>query len=78
MLTTESLTVESDYDFYSYFENIYDDRYAPLEKKKTRLDITLEKKIDSWADYAREIIWFGKRRSATLCTNSREKVEVIY
>lgn len=75
---TETLAVESDYDFYSYFENIYDDRYSPLEKKKTRLDIVLEKKIETWADYAREIIWFGKRRSATLCTNSREKVEVKY
>ena len=62
----------------TYFENIYDDRWSPLEKKTTKLHITLEKKIDSWADYAREIIWFGKRRSATLCTNSREKTEVYY
>ncbi len=75
---TETVDVESEYDFYTYFENIYDDRYSPLEKKATKLHITLEKKIDSWADYAREIIWFGKRRSATLCTNSREKTEIYY
>ena len=75
---TDVVEVESEYDFYTYFENIYDDRYAPLEKKKTKLTITLEKKIDSWSDYAREIIWFGKRRSATLCTNSREKIEINY
>lgn len=75
---TDVVEVESEYDFYSYFENIYDDCYSPLERKKTRLTITLEKKIDNWSDYAREIIWFGKRRSATLCTNSREKVEINY
>ncbi len=74
---TEEIKVETKYDFYSYFENIYNDTYAPLEKKDTSLVITLEKKIETWADYAREIIWFGKRRGATLCTNSREKIEVI-
>lgn len=74
----KELTVDTQYDFYNYFENIYDDCYKPLEKKKTRLSIELEKQIDTWADYAREIIWFGKRRSATLCTNSREKIEVIH
>lgn len=75
---TDIVEVESQYDFYTYFENIYDDRYSSLEKKKTKLHITLEKKIDNWSDYAREIIWFGKRRSATLCTNSREKTEIYY
>ncbi len=75
---TDVVEVKSEYDFYSYFENIYDDCYSPLERKKTKLTITLEKKIDNWSDYAREIIWFGKRRSATLCTNSREKVEINY
>ncbi len=72
----KELKIDSEYDFYNYFENIYDDCYKPLEKKKTTLSIELEKQIDNWADYAREIIWFGKRRSATLCTNSREKIEV--
>ena len=36
----------------------------------------LEKKIADWAEYAREIIWFGKRRSATICTNARENITV--
>ncbi len=70
----ETVVVESEYDFYNYFENIYEDKYSPLQKKKIRLDIELEKKIYDWAVYAREIIWYGKRRSATLCTNPREKI----
>ncbi len=74
----EIITVESDYDFYNYFENIYEDNYKPLEKKRTKLTIELEKKIYDWAKYAREIIWYGKRRSATLCTNAREKITVEF
>ncbi len=73
----ETVVVESDYDFYNYFENIYEDKYSSLKKQKNKLVIELEKKVDSWAVYAREIIWFGKRRSATLCTNPREKIEFI-
>ncbi len=73
---TEKINISTNYDFYTYFQNIYDDKYAPLEKINTELVIELEKKIDTWADYAREIIWFGKRRSATLCTNPREKITI--
>lgn len=73
-----TLSIETDYDFYNYFENIYSNSYTPLEKKRNRLNIILEKQIDSWDVYAKEIIWYGKRRSATLCTNAREKVSVEY
>ncbi len=73
---TEVVEIETGYDFYTYFQNIYDDEYQPLEKVDTHLTITLEKKISDWAEYAREIIWFGKRRSATICTNSREQIEI--
>lgn len=74
----EKVTVTSEYDFYTYMENIYEDRYAPLEKKKTMLTVYPAKKIDSWDVYAREIIWYGKRRSATLLTNPFDRKEVQY
>lgn len=75
---TETVEIETDYDFYNYFQGIYDDEYQPLKKVNTKLKIELEKKIDDWAEYAREIIWFGKRRSATLCTNARENISIEY
>ncbi len=73
-----SAVVESDYNFYSYFENVYTASYEPLEKRRTRLTIEMEKQITSWAQYAIEIIWYGKRRSATLITNPREKIKLEY
>ena len=73
-----TVEIDSDYDFYHYYERIYDDAYAPLEKKRNRLTITVEKEIDTWDVYAREIIWYGKRRSATLLTNPREHIDFRY
>lgn len=70
----DSAEISSPYDFFNYFENVYEDSYKPLEKKPNTLHIDFEKHIDAWDVYAREIIWYGKRRSATLCTNPREKI----
>ena len=68
----------SEYDFYTYIENIYENRYSPLEKKKTELTIYPAKEINTWDVYAREIIWYGKRRSATLLTNPFDRKEIKY
>ena len=73
-----TISIECDYDFYNYFENIYGNQYKPLEAKKNRLNIILEKQIDAWDVYAKEIIWYGKRRSATLCTNAREHISIDF
>lgn len=75
---TETVEITTSYDFYNYFQGIYDDEYQPLKKVGTKLTIKLEKKINNWAEYAREIIWFGKRRSATICTNARENISIEY
>ena len=74
----DEAVIESDYDFYNYFENIYTGNYQPLQKKKNRLTITSWKTVRSWDDYAREIIWYGKRKSATLMTSFREHVKTEY
>ena len=71
------IEIDSKYDFYNYFERIFDGKYKPLEKKRTKLLIDVEKEIDTWDVYAKEIIWYGKRRSATLLTNPRETIRII-
>ena len=74
----EKVTVASEYDFYGYIENIYENNYTPLEKKKTVLTVYPSKHIDAWDVYAREIIWYGKRRSATLLTNPFDRKEITF
>ena len=38
------------------------------------LDIKANKVVFSWAEYAKEFVWFGKRYSATLMINPRESI----
>jgi len=70
--------IESDYDFTAYFENIYRGNYKPLEKKRTVLHICNNRAAESWEDYAREIVWLGRREDAQLYTCGRYLPSVEY
>ncbi len=66
--------IKSGYSFYKYFNAIDEGRYDKLRKVNNTLSIKAHKDIQSWDVYAREVIWFGKRYSATLLVNPREKI----
>lgn len=59
-------TVFFHYDYYSYFETVTDGGYAPLKKKETVLTVRPRKVYGDVAEYARETVWFGRRRGATV------------
>lgn len=67
--------IKSHFDFYRYFEALSEGRRTALEKGSFTLRIKSQKSISDWAEYAREIIWFGKRYNATLLVNPREEIE---
>lgn len=69
------IRINSKYNFYKYFEAANENVQPVLLKKKCTLHIMAYKKISSWTEYAREIIWFGKRYSATLLVNPRETID---
>ena len=58
-------TVRFKYDWPDYFSDIFDESYIqPVERNTT---VSFEKsRYDNFADYAREIVWFGKRRDLTI------------
>lgn len=68
------VTIESRYNFYEYFAAVDEGRSIELRNVKNTLNIKAHKNISAWDEYAREIIWFGKRYSATLLVNPREKI----
>lgn len=72
LLNTDNITVRSAYNFYPYFED--QSGGISLEKKTSVLHIDTDRIFDNWADYARNVIWFGKRYSATLMVNPRERI----
>ena len=71
-LNENEVTVRSGYNFYPYFED--QSGTVPLKKQPSVLHIRSDKCFDNWADYARNVIWFGKRYSATLMVNPREHI----
>ncbi len=70
----DEVTVESKYNFYRYFDAVESNLDPVLSRVNARLHIISSKNIESWEEYAREIIWFGKRYSATLLVNPRETI----
>ena len=52
-----------DYDFKHYFTNILCGNYLPLEKKQCLNIIENPIQCSSWEDFARHIVWYGKKDS---------------
>ncbi len=69
-LDAKNISIESDYDFFTYFNNIYSDKYSTLKKKHITLEVYDKLKVDNFTDYAREVVWYGRNRRATDYTSS--------
>ncbi len=67
-----------DYDFYPYFNRIYNGEYSPLKKINNSMCIQGDKATDSWEEYARDIVWLGRRDDAALYTGSRYAISIDY
>ena len=71
-LRQESLLLCSEWNFYPYFEDQTEE--TQLKQVRSRLEIHTAQVFDNWADYAKNVVWFGKRYSAMLLTNPREQI----
>lgn len=69
--------IKSQHNFYEYFSAIVRGDRIPLKKKKNTLIIKSDCLTDTWEDYAKQTVWFGKRHHMSLYTNLKEKVEYI-
>lgn len=67
-----------EYDFYCYFNKIYNGEYLSLQKVRNSLRVKEDKAIFTWEDYARDIVWYGRRDEATLYTGDRYEVSVDF
>ena len=74
MPCVEETEIFSEYNFYPYFESIKEGNKIPLKKVRSALRIKADKSISDWEEYAREIIWFGKRYNATIMVNPRAEI----
>ena len=54
------------YDLPAYFEAVYEGGGAVLQKRRTRLRILPKKQYTDWETYAREAVWYGRRKEANI------------
>lgn len=68
-----------EYDLNTYFTDVYSGKQdVTLNKKQNILHLANADKHKSWQDYAKETVWYGRRRGATLRTNNKGEAQVEY
>lgn len=58
---TQQKTLVLKYDFPTYFANIMSGRYQKLDKGQFLFEAAVDKSIQNWDDFAREIVWYGRK-----------------
>lgn len=66
--------IESEHNFYKYFQAIIHGRKIPLTKIRNTLVIKSDCRTETWEDYAKQTVWFGKRHHMSLYMNLKEKI----
>lgn len=66
------------YDFYGYMLHAMNNQAKPLKKVKNTLALTLPPGSAAMADYAREIVWYGRRLGLTMITNDSGLFNIQY
>ena len=64
------------FDFLSYFKNIGSDENTVLEERKTDYIFKARTHYEDWPRFAKEIVWYGRRKGATLYTNDANMIEI--
>ena len=54
------------YDLPAYFKSVYSGNTAILQKKETRFQILPKKQYTDWETYAKETVWYGRRKEASI------------
>lgn len=54
------------HDIPAYFENVYEGKEAVLQKQRTRFRILPKKQYADWETYAREAVWYGRRKEENI------------
>ncbi len=64
-INQKQITIVSDYDFYTYFNQIYKNEPASLVNRRINLTVTDPAPVSSFAQLARETVWYGRNRRET-------------
>lgn len=62
------------YDFKHYFDCAMVNKYIPLQSVQVTYDFNSPFQTDTWIDYAREIIWYGRRNGRMMYSNKPNSI----
>ena len=68
---------ECGYGFLEYFHESADSKNSQPEKRKTTYIFKAKEKYEDWPRFAKEIVWYGRRKGATLYTNDISMIEAV-
>ncbi len=74
---TAKKTFRCGYDFFGYFFPSSTTQNTALKKGSAAYEITDSSPAYTWADYAREIVWYGRRDEATLYSSRCYRVKQV-
>ena len=72
------VTISSEYDFYTYFNNILQYKYEPLKKQQLSFTVKDEAVVEDLNEYARQVIWYGRNKRLTDYSSSFYKPLTVF
>ncbi len=64
------------YNFTEYFDSIYSGNYEPLKNESVTVEFTENRVFEDWYSFAKNIVWFGRRKGATMYTSDKDLYSV--
>lgn len=71
----EGEEISFSYNFTEYFDNIYSGIHKPLENRNITVIFKDNRVFDDWYSFAKNIVWFGRRKGATMYTSDKSMYE---
>lgn len=62
-----------DWDFREFFDAVLKGKKACLQKRKTVLQFSPKMQFSTMAEYAKQVVWFGRRRGASMLSADEVK-----
>ncbi|MEI6579334.1 MAG: radical SAM protein [Eubacteriales bacterium] len=64
------VTFETAYNFHSYFADMFEGKKGKFVKRKNIVSVSDYNIIETWEDYARFVVWYGRKESKNIYTES--------
>lgn len=73
----DSFTMNFNYNFSDYFDAILRNSEIPLKKEKLKYNFYTPFRTSDWIEYAKEIIWYGRRNNRMMFSSMPNRIEKI-